>query len=301
MARLAAHRLPSLRMRDRLVRFDRPWVVGILNVTPDSFSDGGLYFSVEAAVRRGLEMAEAGADLIDVGGMSTRPRGAVYGEGAVPVDVAEERRRVVPVIEGLARACPVPLSVDTFRADVARAALEAGACMVNDVRGLDPDEALADAVRATGAALVLMHMRGTPETTFEHASFGDVVADVRRELGQAVERAVHLGVPREAIAVDPGLGFGKLPADNWRLVARLDALAELGRPVYVGPSRKSFLAEAAVGAPPAQRDGATAGVVAACVLAGASLIRVHDVALMRQVVDAAARVRAVAHEALRGG
>jgi dihydropteroate synthase len=249
----------------------RALVMGILNVTPDSFSDGGeLIGSLDRALARARAMVEAGAALLDVGGESTRP-------GAASVSEAEEIDRVVPVVESIARVLDVPVSVDTRKASVARAALDAGATIVNDVSGLAHDPALAGLVAERGAGLVLMHMRGQPADMMEHASYGDVVAEVRDELGAALGRARAAGIDDDAVVIDPGLGFAKTAEHNLSLIHRLDVLAALGRPVLVGPSRKSFLGRI-LDVPPAER---VTGTVAACVAAyllGARIFRVHDVA-----------------------
>lgn len=261
--------------------------MGILNVTPDSFSDGGELGDDPAhAVARGRAMVAAGAALLDVGGESTRP-------GAPLVPPAEEIRRVVPVIEALVRELPVPVSVDTRKAAVARAALAAGAAVVNDVSGLIHDAALGAVVAEAEAGLVLMHMRGEPADMMEHARYGDVVGEVRVELGAAVARARAAGVADAAIVVDPGLGFAKTAEHNLTLLHRL---AELGLPypVLVGPSRKSFLGRI-LDVPPAERAVGTAAACVAAYLGGACLFRVHDVA---PVVQALRVAEAIALEAV---
>ncbi len=260
------------------------YVVGVLNVTPDSFSDGGRFLDPGAAVAQALRLASEGADLIDVGGESTRP-------GASEVPAREEIARVVPVLERLAAArLPVPVSIDTSKAEVARAALDAGAAMVNDVRGLaDPD--LRRVVAAAGVPVVLMHMRGTPRDMRERATYRDLVGEVKGELEEAIERAEVAGVARERIVIDPGIGFAKTAEQSVELLARLPALAALGRPLYVGPSRKSFIG-ALTGAPSEDRLAGTLAAVTACVLGGATFVRVHDVAAARQAVRVAAALRA---------
>ncbi len=263
---------------------ERTLVMGVLNVTPDSFSDGGLHADPARAVDAALAMIAAGADLIDVGGESTRP-------GAAPVDVAEERRRVLPVIRVLARQATVPISIDTTKADVARAAVDAGAAILNDISGLRYDPAVARVAAESGAPLVLMHMRGRPADMQVSAVYADVVGEVLRELADVVARAVRAGVQREQIIVDPGIGFAKRAPHSLALLARLPELATLDRPLLVGPSRKSFL-EAAVGARhTGARDWATAGAVAAAVLLGAHIVRVHAVAPMVDVVRVADALR----------
>lgn len=265
-----------------------PVVMGILNVTPDSFSDGGQLPDTASALRRAEQLIDEGADILDVGGESTRP-------GALGVDEAEELRRVVPVIEALRRRFPVPLSVDTRKAAVARAALAAGAQIVNDVSGLAYDPSMGSAVADSGAGVVLMHMRGTPGDMRDRAVYDDVSAEVLDELGAAVQRARLAGIGSEAIVVDPGIGFAKNARQSLRVIAEIPRLLDLGFPVLVGPSRKSFLGEV-LGVP---REERAVGTAAACVLAylgGARLFRVHDVG---PTVQALAVTRAV--EAESGG
>jgi dihydropteroate synthase len=267
-------------------------VVGVLNVTPDSFSDGGRYLDPDAAVEHALRMAAEGADVVEVGGESTRP-------GAQEVPEDEELRRVIPVLERLAaRRFPIPVSVDTSRAAVARAAIAAGAALVNDVRGL-ADEALARVVAGAGVPVVLMHMRGTPRDMRDRAIYRDLVGEVKAELAQAVARAVRAGVREDRVVVDPGLGFAKTPEQSVEILARLPAFAGLGRPVLVGPSRKSFIG-AITGAPPEERLPGTLAAVAAAVLGGATFVRVHDVAAARQAARVGAALRAAGASARSG-
>jgi dihydropteroate synthase len=254
--------------------------MGILNVTPDSFADGGRHLDVDRAVEAGLRMAEDGADIIDVGGESTRP-----GAEALPED--EELRRVVPVVERLAPRAGVPISIDTYKARVAREAMAAGAAIINDVSGLQYDPALGEAVASAGAALVLMHTRGRSRGMYDLAVYTDVVAEVRDELQEAVARAERAGVRREAIILDPGVGFAKRAEHSFAVLSHLDAFAALGRPILSGPSRKSFLKAAAGDVPPEGREWATAAAVTASVLCGAHIVRVHGVRAMADVVRAA--------------
>jgi dihydropteroate synthase len=250
-------------------RFPRPAVVGIVNVTPDSFSDGGRHFDAADAVAAGRRMAAEGAALVDVGGESTRP-----GSEGVPLD--EELRRVVPVLEQVAGELPV--SIDTSKAEVARRALALGAVLVNDVTGLRADPELAGVVADGGAYLCLVHMLGEPRTMQDDPRYEDVVADVARFLEERLAFAVAQGIPEERVALDPGIGFGKTVEHNLELLARLDELTALGRPILVGLSRKRFLGRV-LGDPDAITGPVTTGVAAA-VLAyerGASLFRVHDV------------------------
>lgn len=263
----------------------RTLVMGILNVTPDSFADGGAYPDPGRAVEAALALEEAGADIIDVGGESTRP-------GAARLSAAEEAGRVVPVLRRLAPRLRAPVSVDTYKAEVARQALDHGAAIVNDVSALGHDPGLAAVVAAAGVPLVLMHMRGQSRDMYRYADYDDVVRQVVDELGSAIERATAAGVSRNQLVVDPGLGFAKRSAQTFAVLAQLDALAALDRPILVGPSRKSFLQEAVGERPPGDREWGTAAAVASAVLLGAHVVRVHGVREMVQVVRTADRVRA---------
>jgi dihydropteroate synthase len=260
----------------------RTLVMGILNVTPDSFAGGTM--DPAAAADLALQMQADGADIIDIGGESTRP-----GAGEVPE--AEELARILPVLERLRGRLMVPISVDTYKAGVARAAVAAGAGIVNDISGLGYDPTLGLAVAETGAGLVLMHTRGRSHDMYREARYGDVVAEVAAELDQAMARAVDAGVARERIVLDPGIGFAKQAAHSYAALAGLPRLQGLGRPLLVGPSRKSFLTSAAGPLDPADRDWATASAVTASVLLGAHIVRVHAVAPMVQVVRVADAIR----------
>ncbi|HQR67824.1 MAG TPA: dihydropteroate synthase, partial [Thermoanaerobaculia bacterium] len=219
-----------------------PGVMAVLNVTPDSFSDGGRFSSADSAAEEGARFTDLGATLVDVGGESTRPKGTTYGEGAREISSNEEEGRVLPVITRLRRMRPsVPISIDTRRTEVARAALDAGADVVNVVTGLKVPDALLDLVASRGAAIVLGHCRGTPQTTFEESSFSDVVAEVAADLAAARDRAVASGIPPGRILLDPGFGFGKKPDENFALLAHLADLAPPGTPLVAGASRKAFL------------------------------------------------------------
>jgi dihydropteroate synthase len=257
--------------------------MGILNVTPDSFSDGGAYRSVEEAVARGLEMEAEGAAILDVGGESTRP-------GSMPVPADEEMRRVIPVIRGLAAKTNAVISIDTTKAAVANAAVAAGARIVNDTSALADDPEMADAVRASGAAVVLMHRRGSPATMQEAPHYDALFDELLAELTGRIDAADGAGIDPERILVDPGIGFGKRLADNLALHRHLDRLRVLGRPIVFGPSRKSFIGNL-TGAPAAERAFGTAAAVAAAVLRGAHVVRVHDVKEMRDVVEVAYAIR----------
>lgn len=257
----------------------RTHIMGILNVTPDSFSDGGSHPGVEEAVGHALRMVEEGADFIDVGGESTRP-------GAEPVTEAEEMRRVLPVIESLARRTDTPISVDTRKAAVAEAALGSGATIVNDVSGLFGDDRMAGTVGRSGGSVVLMHMKGTPATMQLDPRYTDLIGEISGFLRAGIAAAREAGIRQ--VIVDPGLGFGKTVSDNLEILDRLGELRDLDCPIMVGPSRKSFIG-ALLGLPVDQRLEGTAGAVAVAVMNGARLVRVHDVAPAKRlltVVDA---------------
>jgi dihydropteroate synthase len=261
---------PSLDCAGRVLKLDRARVMGIVNVTPDSFSDGGAHADADAAVRYALQLAEEGADLLDVGGESTRP-------GAEPVALEEELRRVLPVIERLARGTALPISVDTSKPEVMRAAVAAGAGMINDTRALQARGAL-DAAAALGVPVVLMHMPAEPRSMQDDPRYDDVVADVHRYLAERIFAAELAGIPKKRLVVDPGFGFGKTTAHNVELLARLERFSELGVPVLAGLSRKRSIGELTGRQAP---SGRAAGSVAAHLLAvqrGARIVRVHDVA-----------------------
>lgn len=265
-------RLPSR----TLALGERTLVMGVLNVTPDSFSDGGLYFNADSAVRRALAMEREGADVIDIGGESTRP-------GSQGVSMEEEIRRVLPVIVRLRGKLRIPISIDTQKAAVAEAAVRAGAEMINDVSALRSDPALAEVARRHCLPLVLMHMRGRPRTMQKLPFARNVVADVRKGLREAVARARKAGVAKSQIVLDPGIGFGKSYEQNCELLAWLPELARLGCPLLVGTSRKTFLGKLLGDVPEDKRIWGTAASVTASILGGTHIVRVHDVAEMVQV------------------
>jgi len=265
---------------------ERTLVMGVLNVTPDSFSDGKSWAGSEEAVVRGLSLFEEGADWVDVGGESTRP-------GAAPVPGAEEIRRVAPVIEGLRRRGAGPLSVDTTKAAVARAGLDAGADLVNDVSAFGYDPAMATLVAERGVPAVLMHLRGGFADMHAAPSYRDVMGEVVEELGAAVARAERAGVPRDLLLLDPGIGFSKNAGHSLEALRRLAELEVLDRPLLVGPSRKSFIGRV-LDRPAEGRLMGTAAAVASCVLLGAHVVRVHDVAAMVEVVRVCDAIRGVA-------
>lgn len=263
----------------------RTLVMGVVNVTPDSFSDGGRFLDPAAAIAHGERLASAGADLLDIGGESTRP-------GAAPVSAEEELARVLPVIRALKERTQLPLSIDTTKAAVAKEALAAGASLVNDISGLRFDPALPEVVASAGAACCVMHIRGTPETMQRDPRYQDVVAEVVEFLADGVERAERAGVRPERIWVDPGIGFGKTPGHNLFLLRRLVDLRSLGRPIVVGTSRKSFLGHLTGGKPPLERIVASAASTAAlAVVAGADVVRVHDVAETKDALAVADAIR----------
>jgi dihydropteroate synthase len=261
---------------------DRPLLMGIVNVTPDSFFDGGRFLDPQAAVAHAWRLVEEGADLLDIGGESTRP-------GSVPVEETEERRRLIPVVTAVAKAVSVPISVDTSKAVVAKAAIDAGAVMVNDVTALRGDPAMVDAIVVSGVGVVLMHMQGTPRTMQKSPQYHDVVEEVEDFLAERVRFALERGVAKTQIMLDPGIGFGKTLAHNLDLLAQLRTFTKLGFPLLVGPSRKGFIGEL-VEQSVQDRAWGTAGAVALAVEQGAHVLRVHDVAGMKDVVKVAAAI-----------
>ncbi|HTQ52926.1 MAG TPA: dihydropteroate synthase [Bryobacteraceae bacterium] len=265
------------KLREReIVLGERTVILGVLNVTPDSFADGGRYQDPDRAFARALEMEEQGADIIDIGAESTRP-------GAVPISAAEELRRLIQVLKRLRGRLTVPISVDTYKAEVAERALEHGAEIINDPTGLTFEPHLARTAANHDAGLILNHMRGRPETWAKLPPLPDVMGTIVRDLEATVSRARHEGIDRARIVIDPGLGFGKRKEQNSAILARLRELAGLDFPILAGPSRKSFLAH------PTERETlfATAAAVAAAILGGAHLVRVHDVVEMRAAADVA--------------
>jgi len=262
----------------------RTLVMGILNVTPDSFADGGRYLDPARAVDAALAMEAAGADLVDVGGESTRP-------GAEPLGADEELGRVAPVVRGLAGRLRIPISIDTYKASVAEPLLDMGASIINDISALGYDPGLPAVVARSGAAVILMHTRGRPRDMYRDAHYDDVVREVSDELDGCVRRAAEAGVPTARVLLDPGIGFAKRAEHSAVLIARLDELHALGRPLLVGPSRKSFLQRAIGERAPDGRDWATAAAVTAAVLAGAHVVRVHAVPAMIDVVRTADLLR----------
>jgi dihydropteroate synthase len=283
-------RVFQLRLRNRTLTLgERTLVMGVLNVTPDSFSDGGRFANPRDAVRQAVAIQRAGADILDIGGESTRP-------GSRSISADEELRRVMPILRALHSKVRIPISIDTRKAAVADAALSAGAEIVNDVSALQFDAAMASAIRKHRAAVILMHMRGTPET-MQHGPFArDVIRGVAQGLKAAIARARHAKIPRSQILVDPGIGFGKNYVQNFELLAHLDEFGALGLPLVVGPSRKAFIEytykQARLTLNQTDRAWGTAAAVTAAILGGAHIVRVHDVAEIVQVARVADRIAA---------
>jgi dihydropteroate synthase len=271
------------RVKDRLLGGDRPLLMGILNVTPDSFFDGGKHATLDAALRRCEEMLSEGADIVDVGGESTRP-------GAVPVSEAEEIARILPVIAAISSRFDCPVSVDTMKSGVARAALEAGAAIVNDVSAMTSDPLMPEIPRAFDAAVVLNHMRGAPRTMQQNPEYGDVVMEVRDFLFERVRILVSLGLSQDRIAVDPGIGFGKRLRDNYALIEHLEALDSIGCPVLLGHSRKSFIVKTP-GLEHSDRLHPSVAVAVYAALKGVSILRVHDVKATAEALRMVAAIR----------
>jgi dihydropteroate synthase len=282
----AAPLFGSWAIRGRSISLERPLVMGVLNATPDSFSDGGLYDVPERALARAERMVAEGADLLDLGGESTRP-------GAAPVSPRDEAARILPTLRLLKSRVSVPVSVDTRRAEVARLALAEGAEIVNDVSAL-ADPAMGGVVAEAEAGVVLMHMRGTPETMQRDPRYADVAGEVADELAAALERARAAGIADGRVVLDPGIGFAKTAEHNLELLARLGELARLGRPLLLGPSRKSFIGRILGGIPAEERDAGTAAACVVGLLHGARVFRVHDVRIVRQALDVAEAVQRAA-------
>ncbi len=264
-------------------RQDRTIIMGVVNTTPDSFSDGGCFADAAAAITQALKLVEEGADIIDVGGESTRP-------GAAAVAADEEMRRVIPVIAGLAERCRVAVSVDTYKAAVAREAMAAGASIVNDVSALGGDDKMTATIAEAGAGVVLMHKRGTPQTMQKDTNYGDLIGEIVVFLGEAIRRAESGGIDPRLIMVDPGIGFGKDVEGNLEIIRSVSRLKALGKPVLIGASRKSFIGRLS-GADVGDRLAGSLAAATAAVLNGATAVRVHDVRETRQAVDLAIKLR----------
>ena len=260
---------------------ERTFIMGVLNITPDSFSDGGSFLLPDKAIDKALELSSGGADIIDVGGESSRP-------GAEPVELEEELKRVVPVVAHLARA-GLTVSVDTTKAGVARAALDAGAWMINDISALG-DAGMASVINEYGAALTIMHMRGTPASMQRSVIYTDIIGEISGFLSERLDYALENGIPEESIAVDPGLGFGKSAEGNFAIIKHLGRFNSLGRPLLIGPSRKSFIGSV-TGASPLDRLPGTLSALAFCVMGGAHIVRVHDVRAATQAIKVAEEIK----------
>jgi len=255
----------------------RTHIMGVLNITPDSFSDGGLYFDKESAVRHAHFLIESGADIIDIGGESTRP-----GSAALPLE--EELRRTVPVIQAVAKLVNIPVSIDTYKSEVARRALDAGASMVNDISGLRFDQGMPKVIAEYGVPVIVMHIKGTPKDMQRHPVYEALIPEIMDYFRASIRLAADYGVPESRIIVDPGIGFGKNLDHNLAIIRNLREFTMLGRPVAIGVSRKSFIGKILGGVPPASRVEGTAAAVTASILNGANIVRVHDVGQMAKVV-----------------
>ncbi|VBB47662.1 7,8-dihydropteroate synthase [uncultured Desulfatiglans sp.] len=261
----------------------RTLVMGVLNVTPDSFSDGGRHFAFEEAVAGAWRMVEEGADIIDIGGESTRPF-------APELDAATEKARIVPVIEALAKKIPVPISIDTYKAEVAQAALDAGASIINDISALRFDPEMAPLAASRGVPVVLMHMQGTPRNMQENPYYEDLFGEITLFLQDAVERALQAGIREDLIILDPGIGFGKTFTHNLQLIRQLSRFSALGKPILAGPSNKAFIGHI-LKKTAHERDTGTMAAVTACVLNGAAIVRVHNVRLAAETVAVADAIK----------
>ncbi len=275
----------TIRCRKKVLRLDeRTHIMGILNVTPDSFSDGGLYVDPHKAISHGIELASQGADIIDIGGESTRP-------GSKPLPVDEELRRVIPVIEALSAKVEIPISIDTYKSSIAEKALEAGAEMINDISGLKFDRKMANVAAKYGVPVVLMHIKGTPEVMQLDVHYDCLLSEIMEYLEQGIEIAEGAGIDPKLIIIDPGIGFGKSVEDNLKIIRHLAELKSLGKPILLGPSRKSFIGKI-LNAPIEQRDEGTLASISAAIMNGANIIRVHEVGPARKtarIVDAILR------------
>jgi dihydropteroate synthase len=259
----------------------RTHLMGVLNVTPDSFSDGGKFFKLEEAIKQGLKLAEEGADMIDIGGESTRP-------GSEPVTIEEELRRVIPVIEELTKMIQVPISIDTYKSRVAKEALDSGASMVNDISGLRYDPEMKKVIAKYDVPVVLMHIKGTPKNMQENPHYDNLIEEIKTYLIESIKIAKEAGIDGDKIIIDPGIGFGKTPEDNLRILKNLNEFTELGRPLMVGVSRKSFIGKI-LNLPTEERLEGSLASMAVAIMNGANILRVHDVKeskMVAKLVDA---------------
>jgi len=267
---------------------ERTYIMGILNVTPDSFSDGGRYLDVDRAVEHGLELVEQGADILDIGGESSRPKGAAYGIGAQPVPAEEELSRIIPVLSKLRTMTGVPLSVDTTKAVVAREALNVGGVMINDISGFHADETMAETIGRSGAAAVIMHMQGTPQSMQDNPMYEDLIEDISAYFTRALSVAKSSGISQ--VFLDPGIGFGKRQEQNLQLIKGLSRFQEFGYPILVGPSRKSFIGNI-LDRPVSDRLEGSLAAAVACALNGANVLRVHDVKETKRALAVADEIK----------
>ena len=266
----------SIQAGDYLLQFNRrTLVMGILNVTPDSFSDGGRYLNRDDAIRHGIKLSAEGSDIIDIGGESTRP-------GAEPLSLEDEINRVIPVIKELVKEVQIPISIDTYKSEVAREALDAGAAIINDISGLKSDDKMAGIAAEYDVPVVVMHIKGTPRDMQINPHYGNMMSEIGNSLKESVNIALNAGVDKNKIIVDPGIGFGKELTDNFSLIKNLDYFKSLGHFILVGPSRKSFLWKT-LDVSPDETVEATAAAVTACIMAGADIVRIHDV---KEVINA---------------
>lgn len=262
----------------------RTYIMGVLNVTPDSFYDGGRYYSLDSAIRRGIELYEEGADILDIGGESTRP-------GSLPVPEEEELRRVIPVIQELSKRLPIPISVDTYKAKVAEEAINVGATIVNDISGLRFDPKMPEVIAKYQVPVIVMHIKGTPRDMQTCPTYEYLIPEIIEYLRQSIIIAKQAGVKEELIIIDPGIGFGKLPEHNLEIINRLSVLVEFGKPILIGVSRKSFIGKILNDAPPEKRLEGTMAAVAISIINGANIVRVHDVAPILNVVKVADAIK----------
>lgn len=275
----------KLAFHDFLFDFTKKtYIMGILNVTPDSFYDGGKYTRVDAAVRRGIELLEEGADIIDIGGESTRP-------GAEPVSEEEELRRVIPVIEELSKRVKIPISIDTYKSKVAEEAINAGASIINDISGLRFDRRMPEVAAKYRVPVVLMHIKGTPKVMQQSPYYRYLIPEIIEYLRESIVIAKEAGIDEELLIIDPGIGFGKLPEHNLEIIKNLKEFTKLGKPILIGVSRKSFISKVLNDAPPEERLEGTMAAVAISVINGANIVRVHDVAAISKVVKIADAIK----------
>ena len=263
---------------------DKTQIMGVLNITPDSFSDGGSFFDSQSAVRHAHYLIENGADILDIGGESTRP-------GAAAVPLEEELRRTIPVIQAVSRSAHIPISIDTYKAEVARRAIDAGAAIVNDISGLRFDPEMPEVVAEYGVPAIVMHIKGTPKNMQEHPVYEALIPEIMDYLRYSIMLAADAGIPEDRIIIDPGIGFGKTFDHNLAIIKNLKEFTLLGRPVAIGVSRKAFIGKLLGGAPPEARMEGTAAAVAVSILNGANIVRIHDVREMAKVVKVADAIK----------